>query len=80
MLESGLSFLGLGVRPPTASWGGIMRDGADRMLDTWWLLLFPALAIVATVGALHAVGERWRWVLEESLPSAGGDGRRRDDA
>lgn len=63
-LEAGLSFLGLGVRPPTASWGGIMRDGADRMLDTWWLLLFPALAIVATVGALHAVGERWREAVD----------------
>lgn len=63
-LEAGLSFLGLGVRPPTASWGNIMRDGADRMLDTWWMLLFPALAIIATVTAFNAVGERWREVFE----------------
>lgn len=63
-LEAGLSFLGLGVRPPTASWGNIMRDGADRMLDSWWMLLFPALAIIATVTAFNAVGERWREVFE----------------
>ncbi|MCX5764110.1 MAG: ABC transporter permease [Gemmatimonadetes bacterium] len=63
-LEAGLSFLGLGVRPPTASWGNIMRDGADRMLDSWWMLLFPALAILATVTAFNAVGERWREVFE----------------
>lgn len=63
-LEAGLSFLGLGVRPPTASWGNIMRDGADRMLGSWWMLLFPALAIIATVTAFNAVGERWREVFE----------------
>ena len=63
-LEAGLSFLGLGVRPPTASWGNIMRDGADRMLDTWWMLLFPALAIMATVAAFNAVGERWRAAVD----------------
>jgi len=63
-LEAGLSFLGLGVRPPTASWGNIMRDGADRMLDSWWMLLFPALAIIATVAAFTVIGERWREVFE----------------
>lgn len=63
-LEAGLSFLGLGVRPPAASWGNIMRDGADRMLDSWWMLLFPALAIIATVAALNAIGERWREAVD----------------
>ena len=63
-LEAGLSFLGLGVRPPAASWGNIMRDGADRMLDGWWMLLFPALAIIATVAALNAIGERWREAVD----------------
>ena len=41
-----------------------MRDGADRMLGSWWMLLFPALAIIATVTAFNAVGERWREVFE----------------
>jgi peptide/nickel transport system permease protein len=63
-LEAGLSFLGLGVRPPAASWGNIMRDGADRMLDNWWMLLFPAIAIIATVAAFNAIGERWREAID----------------
>ncbi len=63
-LEAGLSFLGLGVRPPAASWGNIMRDGAERMLGSWWMLLFPAVAIIATVAAFNAVGERWREAVD----------------
>lgn len=56
-LEATLSFLGLGLHPPTASWGNILLDGADQATAHWWLVLFPALAIVATVLAVNAIGE-----------------------
>jgi peptide/nickel transport system permease protein len=59
-LEAGLSFLGLGVQPPTASWGSIISDAATRPGDTWWVVLFPGLAIVCTVLAVNTVGERLR--------------------
>ena len=59
-LEAGLSFLGLGVQPPHASWGNIILEGSDRPMETWWLLLFPGLAIVATVLSANTLGERLR--------------------
>ena len=59
-LEAGLSFLGLGVQPPTASWGNIISDAAERPGDTWWVWLFPGLAIVCTVLAVNTIGERLR--------------------
>ena len=59
-VEAGLSFLGLGVPSPTPSWGNIIYDGADRPADRWWLVLFPGLAIVGTVLAVNALGERLR--------------------
>ena len=70
-LEAGLSFLGLGVQPPTASWGAIISDAAERPGDTWWVVLFPGLAIVCTVLAVNTIGERLRERLEpreRSLP------------
>jgi peptide/nickel transport system permease protein len=57
-LEAGLSFLGLGVQPPTASWGNIISDAAERPGETWWVVLFPGLAVVCTVLAVNAIGER----------------------
>ncbi len=59
-LEAGLSFLGLGVQPPTASWGNIISDAAERPGDAWWVVLFPGLAIVCTVLAVNTIGERLR--------------------
>lgn len=56
-LEATLSFLGLGLHPPTPSWGNILLDGADQATAHWWLVLFPALAIVVTVLAVNAIGE-----------------------
>jgi peptide/nickel transport system permease protein len=63
-IEAGLSFLGLGVQPPTASWGGIISDAAERPGDTWWIVLFPGLAIVCTVLAVNTIGERLRERLD----------------
>lgn len=59
-LEAGLSYLGLGIQPPTASWGAIMRDGAGSMHAEWWLTVFPGLATVLPVLACNAVGDALR--------------------
>jgi peptide/nickel transport system permease protein len=59
-VEAGLSYLGLGVQPPTPSWGTILHDGAGDMGSTWWLTLFPGLAIVIAVVACHALGDALR--------------------
>lgn len=57
LLESALSYLGLGVPPPTPSWGGMIADAAPYLHSAWWPLLFPALAIVGTVAALSFLGD-----------------------
>lgn len=67
-LETGLSFLGLGVQAPHASWGNIIADADSRPLAHWWLVLFPTLAIAVTVIAANAVAEGF----------AGGTRRRTD--
>jgi peptide/nickel transport system permease protein len=60
LLEASLSFLGLGVPPPMASWGSLVADGRDRLLDAWWISTFPGLAIAATVIALSLVSDSGR--------------------
>lgn len=57
LLESTLSFLGVGVQPPTASWGTILNDGRPVLATAWWLTLFPGLAIALTTVGFHLVGE-----------------------
>lgn len=57
-LEAALSFLGLGVSLPQASWGNIITDAEGQLLSRWWLVVFPTLAIVGTVYLLNAAGER----------------------
>jgi peptide/nickel transport system permease protein len=64
LLEAGLSYLGIGVRPPTASWGSIIQEGAERVSDLWWLTLFPGLAILITVFACNALGDALRDALD----------------
>jgi peptide/nickel transport system permease protein len=58
--EASLSFIGLGVPPPTATWGGMIREGFENILDAWWLAVFPSLAILATVLALNLLGDALR--------------------
>lgn len=60
LLEAGLSFLGLGIQPPQASWGSVMQDGADQIRSLWWMSVFPGLAILVTVMAVNAVGDGLR--------------------
>ncbi len=64
LLESGLSFLGLGVQPPQASWGNILTDGKEYIQFAWWLSLFPGLAILVTVLGYNLLGEGLRDALD----------------
>ncbi|PWU05631.1 MAG: peptide ABC transporter permease [Verrucomicrobia bacterium] len=60
MTEAGLSFLSFGVPPPQATWGNIISDGKSYILDAWWLILFPGLAIFIVCLAFYMVGEALR--------------------
>jgi peptide/nickel transport system permease protein len=74
LLEAGLSYLGIGIRPPAASWGSIIQDGADRVSDLWWLTLFPGLAILTMVFACNALADALRDLLDpRQLPFSPGD-------
>ena len=64
LTESALSFLGLGVPLPTASWGSVLSAAHEHLDYAWWLILFPGLAIFSTVAAFHIVGERLRDALD----------------
>lgn len=64
LLESGLSFLGLGVQAPQASWGNILTDGKEYIQFAWWLSLFPGLAILLTVLGYNLLGEGLRDALD----------------
>ena len=64
LTESALSFLGLGVQPPTPSWGNILTSGKDYIEFAWWLSLFPGLAILITVLAYNLLGEGIRDALD----------------
>jgi len=67
LIESGLSFLGLGVQPPTASWGNMLTEGKDNIQIAWWLSVYPGLAILITVLGYNLLGEGLRDVLDPRL-------------
>ena len=67
LTESGLSFLGLGVQPPEASWGNILTQGKANIEIAWWLSLFPGLAILVTVLGYNLLGEGIRDALDPRL-------------
>jgi peptide/nickel transport system permease protein len=72
LLESGLSFLGLGVQPPDASWGNILTSGKDYITTgAWWLSFFPGIAILITVLSYNLVGEGLRDALDPRLWRSG---------
>lgn len=64
MLEAGLSYLGIGVPQPQASWGNIIQDGAGHIATYWWIAFFPGLAIVVTVMAFNVLGDALRDALD----------------
>ncbi len=57
LLVSGLSFIGLGIRPPIPEWGAMVAEGKDFMLQAWWIATMPGLAIVYTGTALSLIGD-----------------------
>ncbi len=60
ILEASLSFLGLGVQPPTASWGSMVADGRSFLLDAWWVSTFPGVAILLLVLAINVASQGLR--------------------
>lgn len=64
LAESGLSFLGFGVQPPTASWGGLLRQAFDNPLDYWHLTFFPGLTLFLAVISFNFIGEGLRRALD----------------
>ena len=73
LLEAGLSYLGIGVRQPQASWGSIIQDGSERVSDLWWLTFFPGVAILITVFACNALGDALRDALDPRQLQVGPD-------
>jgi peptide/nickel transport system permease protein len=67
LTEAGLSFLGFGVPPPAPTWGNILADGKTYILDAWWLIVFPGMAIFVTTLSFYLVGEGLREALDPRL-------------
>jgi peptide/nickel transport system permease protein len=57
LVESSLSFLGIGVQPPTPSWGNMLTAGKDNIETAWWLSVYPGMAILITVLGYYLLGE-----------------------
>jgi peptide/nickel transport system permease protein len=67
LAEAALSFLGVGVPPPTASWGNIIAEGRDYATEAWWVMLFPGLGITLSALGLNLIGDGLRDVLDPRL-------------
>ena len=67
LMESGLSFLGLGMAPPTPSWGGMIRQGIENIGNAWWAAIFPMLALAFAVNGFKMIGEGLRDALSRSI-------------
>lgn len=68
LVESGLSFLSFGVPPPQATWGNIIADGKTYLLDAWWLIVFPGLAIFTAAFAFYLAGDALRRAADSRSP------------
>lgn len=69
LLESSLSFVGVGIPPPTPAWGVMVADGASRLRDAWWVSFFPGAAIALLVISINVTGD---WLREHLDPALGG--------
>ena len=67
ILESALGFLGLGVQPPTPTWGNMLADGRDYIRDAWWIATFPGLAIMITAAGVNFLGDGLRDMLDPTI-------------
>jgi peptide/nickel transport system permease protein len=65
ILESTLSFLGLGIQPPTPSWGGMLSDGREYLLSAWWIATFPGAALMLTALSFNRLGD---WIRDLTDP------------
>lgn len=70
-VEASLAFIGLGVKPPTATWGGMIREGFENILDSIWLTLFPSFAILLLVFGLNLLGDGLRDAIDPKLRGEG---------
>ena len=66
-VEASLAFIGLGVNPPTATWGGMIREGFENILDSFYLALFPSIAILILVFSLNLLGDGLRDAIDPRL-------------
>jgi peptide/nickel transport system permease protein len=71
ILESALGFLGLGVQPPTPTWGNMLADGRDYIRDAWWIATFPGLAIMITAAGVNFLGDGLRDLLDPTIQHTG---------
>lgn len=67
LLESSLSFLGLGIQPPTPAWGAMLGDGRNYLHTAWWIGIFPGIAIMLLTMAISLIGDWLRDVLDPTL-------------
>jgi peptide/nickel transport system permease protein len=66
-IEASLAFIGLGLKPPTPTWGGMIREGFENILDSFWLAMAPGLAILIVVFALNLLGDGLRDAIDPKL-------------
>ena len=66
-IEASLSFIGLGVRPPTPTWGGMIQEGFRNILDAPWVSVYPGLFILITVFAFNMLGDGLRDAIDPKL-------------
>jgi peptide/nickel transport system permease protein len=72
LLEASLSFLGLGIQPPTPSWGNLIAEGQDVLVQSWWIATFPGAALAVTVIAFNLLADGLRDVLDPRQAGTGG--------
>jgi peptide/nickel transport system permease protein len=72
LIEASLSFLGLGIQPPTPSWGNLIAEGQDVLVQAWWITTFPGAALAVTVIAFNLLADGLRDILDPRQSGAGG--------
>jgi peptide/nickel transport system permease protein len=70
MAEAALSFLGLGVRPPTAAWGSMIANGRDLIREAWWICALPGIALALTVLGVNLIGDGLRDAFDTRIEGA----------
>jgi peptide/nickel transport system permease protein len=64
LLEASLSFLGLGIQPPTPTWGNMIAEGREALYNAWWVAVFPGIALAVTVIGFNLLGDGLRDLLD----------------